>query len=239
MKKLVTRFPRVSPAVVVAMLALFVALTGAAVATTSALITGKQIKDNSITGADVKNKSLRPNDFTGSVRGARGPAGPAGAQGPQGAQGPPGPTGPAGQKGDTGERGPEGPTAKAYAHIAADGTVNPTLSKGITSANVSHPATGIYCLRNLGFQPKIALGNAGASIRIVDPSSPTGFVPAGFDTIISTAVLVVPNAQDWFAFCDTGVGPSQASVRVYLYQTGADEPPAGFVDRPFQILLED
>jgi hypothetical protein len=42
----------------VAMLALFVALTGTAVATTSALITGKQIKNGSITGLDIKNKSV-------------------------------------------------------------------------------------------------------------------------------------------------------------------------------------
>jgi hypothetical protein len=108
MKKLVTRFPRVSPALVVAMLALFVALTGAAVATTSALITGTQIKDNSITGADVKNKSLTPKDFTGSVRGARGPAGTAGPQGPAGPAGPQGPAGPAGTQGERGMQGAQG-----------------------------------------------------------------------------------------------------------------------------------
>jgi hypothetical protein len=91
--------PRISPAMVVAMLALLVALTGTAVATTSTLITGKQIKNSSITGIDVKNKSLTPRDFRGSVRGPRGvtgpagPAGPAGPQGPQGAQGPAGPQG--------------------------------------------------------------------------------------------------------------------------------------------------
>ena len=73
---------------VVAMAALFVALSGTAVATTSALITGKQIKNSSITGADVKNKSLTPRDFRGSVRGPRGPAGPAGPQGPPGAPNP-------------------------------------------------------------------------------------------------------------------------------------------------------
>jgi hypothetical protein len=86
-------FARQSPALIVAMIALFVALTGTAVATTSALITGAQIKNNSITGLDVKNRSLTPRDFRGSVRGPRGPAGPpgaAGAAGAQGAQGPPG-----------------------------------------------------------------------------------------------------------------------------------------------------
>jgi hypothetical protein len=45
---LFTRLTRQSPAVIVAMLALFVALTGTAVATTSALITGKNIKNGSM-----------------------------------------------------------------------------------------------------------------------------------------------------------------------------------------------
>jgi hypothetical protein len=72
---------------VVAMLALFVALSGTAVATTSVLITGRQIKNNSITGLDVKNRSLRPIDFRGSVRGPQGLQGPKGEKGDSGATG--------------------------------------------------------------------------------------------------------------------------------------------------------
>jgi hypothetical protein len=87
-RKVVARLVRVSPALVIAMLALFVALTGTAVATTSALITGKQIKNSSITGLDVKNKSLTPRDFKGSVRGPRGLTGPVGPAGPAGAPNP-------------------------------------------------------------------------------------------------------------------------------------------------------
>jgi hypothetical protein len=78
---------------VVALLALFVALSGTAVATTNALITGRQIANSSITGLDVRNKSLTPADFRGSVRG---PVGPRGAQGQQGFQG---------AKGDRGDAG--------------------------------------------------------------------------------------------------------------------------------------
>ena len=95
MKKLIARLVRQSPAMVVAMLALFVALTGTAVATTSALITGAQIKNNSITGADIKNKSLTAKDIKGQLRGPRGVAGPLGPVGPQGPKGDKGDTGPA------------------------------------------------------------------------------------------------------------------------------------------------
>ena len=47
--------PRPSPALVVSVVALFVALGGSAYALT---ITGSQVKDGSLTGADIKNKSL-------------------------------------------------------------------------------------------------------------------------------------------------------------------------------------
>lgn len=111
-KETITRFGRQSPAIVIAMLALFVALTGTAVATTSALVTGTQIKNDSITGADVRNKSLTPRDFRGSVRGPRGLTGSAGPSGPQGltgAQGSQGPQGPQGLQGAQGIQGPPGP----------------------------------------------------------------------------------------------------------------------------------
>jgi hypothetical protein len=64
--------------------ALLATLVGGGAAEASRLMTGKQIKDGSLTGADVKNKSLTPDDFTGSVQGPQGPAGPAGAQGAPG-----------------------------------------------------------------------------------------------------------------------------------------------------------
>jgi Collagen triple helix repeat (20 copies) len=104
---------KVTPALVVAGIALFVALTSTAVATTTQLITGARIQNNTITGADVKNKSLTPKDFKGSVRGARGlrgPAGPTGPTGPAGAAGAQGAQGPQGLQGIQGIQGPAGAT---------------------------------------------------------------------------------------------------------------------------------
>ena len=98
MKKVVARFVRVSPAMVVAVLALFVAVGGSADAA-KRLITGRDIKNASITGLDVKNKSLTAADIRGQLRGSRGPVGPpgpTGAQGTQGPQGVPGIQGPVG-----------------------------------------------------------------------------------------------------------------------------------------------
>jgi collagen triple helix repeat protein len=94
----------------VAYLALFAALGGSAYAAVT--VTGKNIKDGTITGRDVKNRSLGASKLNptavSSLTGERGPAGPQGPQGPQGQrgpQGPPGPTGPTGPQGPSGISG--------------------------------------------------------------------------------------------------------------------------------------
>lgn len=90
--------PRTAVAVLVAVLALI--LSAGAGATASILITGKQIKDGTVTTADVKNRSLKARDFSAGAKSTlRGPAGSAGARGATGATGPAGPAGPAGLSG--------------------------------------------------------------------------------------------------------------------------------------------
>jgi hypothetical protein len=93
----------ITPATVIASLALLFALSGTAVA--GALITGANVKNNSLSGLDilneslgskdVRNGSLLPKDFKGGAlpAGQQGPAGPAGPPGPPGAQGNPGQNG--------------------------------------------------------------------------------------------------------------------------------------------------
>ena len=99
----------------VAYLALFAALGGSAYAAVT--VTGQNIKDGTVTGKDVKNRSLGKSKLSatalGSLTGERGPAGPQGPQGPAGQRGPQGPAGPIGQtgpKGTDGAAGPAGPT---------------------------------------------------------------------------------------------------------------------------------
>lgn len=87
MSKIMKRRP--SPALVVAIVALFVAFSGTA--TAALVMTGKDIKNGTITGKDVKNRSLGTRDLSkkavsslkrhappGTEQGAAGPAGPAG-----------------------------------------------------------------------------------------------------------------------------------------------------------------
>ena len=75
------RFRRPSPALVISLIALFVALGGSSYAALK--VTSKNVANNSLTSIDVRNGSLLRKDFKrGQV--------PAGARGPQGLPGAPG-----------------------------------------------------------------------------------------------------------------------------------------------------
>lgn len=84
---------------------------GAGGAVAGSLITGKQIKDGSISSADVKDKSLAAADLAPAARAAlSGQTGPAGTTGPAGPAGPAGAAGARGAQGERGTAGPAGPT---------------------------------------------------------------------------------------------------------------------------------
>lgn len=91
------------------------------------LITGKDIRDNTVASKDIRNGTVADADLSAGVRtklenaGPRGPVGPQGERGPTGATGIQGPAGPrgadgadgkdgeAGQDGRDGQEGPAGP----------------------------------------------------------------------------------------------------------------------------------
>ncbi len=124
---------RITPSLIISVLALIVALSSSA--TAAVMINGKdikkntvaskQIKNNSVTTQDVKDKTLQLRDFNPAAikdltaAGASGVAGPAGAQGPAG---PAGATGPQGVKGENGAAGPAGPAGATGATGAAGAT---------------------------------------------------------------------------------------------------------------------
>jgi hypothetical protein len=127
---------RISPASLLALVALFVALGGVSYA--AATIDGKSIQNNSIPGKKLKNKAitnkkvkpgtLAANRLTpaarASLKGAQGQQGPAGLQGPQG---------PAG-------------TALAYAQVNDGGASSLVVARTSGFSDVTRPAAGTYCL---------------------------------------------------------------------------------------------
>lgn len=117
---------RPSPAMVVALVALLLALGGTSYATVSAVLPKNsvgtaQLKANAVVSAKVKDRSLRAVDFaTGQL-----PAGPQGAQGPQGPQGAKGDTG---AKGDPGTPGISGLERIESAVVSGGGSHIATVS---------------------------------------------------------------------------------------------------------------
>ena len=156
---------RPSPAMVVAAIALFVALSGAsyaAVALPRDSVGTAQLKSNAVTSAKVKDRSLRAVDFAlGELpagqqgpegqQGQQGPQGPQGQQGPAGPQGPAGATGATGPKGATGPQGPAGAGAIVHGFVGADG--KPATGRGVSSAWIA--AEKQYAVL-LGFEHDLA-----------------------------------------------------------------------------------
>jgi Collagen triple helix repeat (20 copies) len=111
----------------VALLALFVALTGGSYAAYAAAT--KLMPKNSVGSAQVINGSLQKVDFgkktTAALEGARGPQGPQGPAGTAGSQGPPGQKGNGGDVGPAGQQGAQGP----------QGVPGPAIVRSAPSAN--------------------------------------------------------------------------------------------------------
>jgi hypothetical protein len=116
---------RITPSLVLSIIAVVFAVAGTATAA-SKLITGAQVKNSSLTGFDVRDKSLTKADFAGSI------VGPQGADGEDGLQGAPGPAGPAGAPGAP---GPAGATGVANFVVAQDDTF---LCSGATSCSIDY-----------------------------------------------------------------------------------------------------
>ena len=167
---------RTHAALAVALLALFFAIggpsfAGNAVSHAARLLTGKQIKDNSLTTKDVRNGSLLKADFKAGQL----PSGPRGPKGDKGDQGPKGDTGAPGQNGQDG-------TAKGYIAVpnnAPDDTIvdSPPRSKGVLAYEKQLTPTNhvTYCF-DLSFTPEVAAGSTfTANNAIVTTSTPHDF----------------------------------------------------------------
>ena len=140
---------RLTYANVIATLALFVALGGTAAAGAHVWITGADIRDRSVTGADVANGSLSARKLkVGTITGALVRDGslraadfdPADLQKLVGPAGPTGPAGPAGPKGDEGKTGDPG--AAGIVRASATGTDAPNYVDDAVLISQSLPADG-------------------------------------------------------------------------------------------------
>lgn len=122
--RLLRRF-RASPALVLSVVALVIALTGSAVAAVTVVVPRNsvgtpQLKANAVVSSKVRNFSLLRVDFKrGQV--PAGPRGPAGSPGPTG---PPGPVGP---------QGPPGPGLSGYQVVTNTTATDSSTPKSVTA----------------------------------------------------------------------------------------------------------
>ena len=150
--------PWMSPATIIALVALAVALGGTGYAVVAlqpnsvgtaqlrnAAVTSKKVKDGSLMAVDFKKGQLPrgPRGYEGEIgaTGATGPTGATGAQGPEGPAGPAGPVGATGTTGATGATGPPGPTQGRMWTASSAGISNCTpadiLSQTLTLSTTS------------------------------------------------------------------------------------------------------
>jgi hypothetical protein len=150
---------RLSPAMVIACLALALPLGGTAFAA------GARLAPGSITSREVKNHSLLAVDFK-SGQLPRGPRGFAGDTGPAG------PAGPAGAAGPAGPAGPSGASNVKWALVKPDGTIA-SQSGGLT---VSSHSAGQYILDfGAAANAKLIIASNG----FASDSTPRGSIIAG------------------------------------------------------------
>jgi hypothetical protein len=139
----------------------FIVLGGAAYAASSLpknSVGSRQIKEGGIKNGDIANNAVTsPKVADGSLLSSDFAAGQL----------------PAGPKGATGDTGAPG-SARAFAAINAAGAVVAGHSSNITSANVTRPATGIYCFDLTGIGITAANSAATATADYNDASTVGG-----------------------------------------------------------------
>lgn len=146
--------PRPSPAMVIAVLALFVALGGTVYAASA--INGKTIKKNSLPGNRIKKKTVTGTQIKNdAITGTQVNESTLGKV----------PSAAVADKATLADKATTADTATtalsanppAYAHIFPNGTVDGSDTLNISNANVTHPEEGVYCLVGLSVKPHVVL----------------------------------------------------------------------------------
>jgi hypothetical protein len=152
---------RPSPAMVVALVALVVAMSGTAVAGSRLLEGDALIKRNSLSGNRLRAHAITAREIDVRRLGKVATAGRADSAASAGV---------ASSAADSGALGgvpAAGYSRVIYAHVLANGTVDVSQSKGLSNSNVALRAISAYCFTNLPFTPRggsatIDYGDAGA-----------------------------------------------------------------------------
>ena len=190
---------RFTPAMIVAMIALAVALSGTAVAGTAKLITGSQIANGTIKLVDIHSSAQTALKGKTGATGPQGPAGVQGAQGPtgpQGATGATGATGASGAKGDQGPRGDKGDTG-------ATGPVGPAGPNPLTHSFSYENRIDTSCFDSPTTQNEWATTDAKRNFVVTAAQDGTGYFVTRYDIGTYTTIVGAEHAQNGACGVDT------------------------------------
>lgn len=180
----------ITSAHLIALLALFVSLGGTA--TAAIVISGRNIKNESVTSADIKNGSLLSKDFKsselGKLKGAKGDTGATGATGAAGA------VGAAGAKGDRG--------ASAFDPPPSGTTIK---GGGILSTNVSSGTPTLQIYSPLPFKLSVPLDDVGTGRNFYFGGTDASYLGGESDTTKCAGTAAAPVTEPGI-FCVYAVG---------------------------------
>lgn len=214
------RIRRPSPATLIAVIALCVAVGGSA---TAAVVTSGGLGTENVTASAAKKKAKKKSKSKRTARlvgpqgqkGDQGPQGPAGVQGPAGADGVPGPSGTDGAQGSQGEAGRDGQdgedgtdgqdgqdgdtTVRFGARIEADGSVAPPAYSNGSQPEIAHdPGSGDYRIVFTGSAGTRLIATATATLQ--DATAPalisTEVTNAQQASLVTVKIRALPGMGD-------------------------------------------
>lgn len=158
-----------------------------------------QLERESVGTRQLKRAAVTPSKLSNASKATL--TGPAGAAGKQGAQGPQGPQGPQGVAGAPG-------TARAYARVAADGTIDPATSKNVISAETS--GGSLLCFK-LPFTPSSVI----ATVEAYSSDQPNPLVPPYGTVVAGVGKGPCPEGTD--AYTATSDTAASNSIRLPVF----------------------
>lgn len=199
MKRLTSRL---SPATVIACIALFVSLGGVSYGVATGSIDGREIKDNSVSGTDIRNNSVRSADIrngtivardisSGTRSALRGQTGPAGSPGAKG------------DKGDTGDTGPTlGRSTSSFCDPSSANYVNcGSLTLSLPSAGrVLLTATGSWHAHNANATGNCRLQADGTTVGAVQSYGSPAINTFGIGSGLTQVTDPLPTGDHTFTF---------------------------------------
>jgi len=176
---------------VVACIALFIALSGGAVAAVVVPMAKRAlVADNALNAKKLGGKT--PAELKSSLRGAQGPQGVAGPAGAPGAAGAVGPQGAQGAQGSQGSPGPQGPQGEVGAGLEIVGTVATAAdlpAAGTTTGDAYLVAGDLWVWGGTAWENAGPVKGPKGDVGQVGPAGPTG--AAGPQGVPGTAAVSV------------------------------------------------